>query len=200
MPQIAAVEPADAGTLLHGITKMIVPSIMQCSKGGFIVVIPGVGLKAATNMQEVMSFVEQHANSHFKESGVIANFPKVLSKAAVQSTEFFAEKAKRVDMVGASFLAIGILGALLYFASPTESTSGEHYNGRGKEHPYSISTYRKAEGPSLGRDSGSGPDPFPARASVLPEVYVREVRTTPYNGEGERTLSGGRVRQVRPSD
>src|SRR4249919_587248 len=182
VPQIEAVEPAGGGTLLHGITKMIVPSIMQCSKGGYIVVIPGVGLMAASSMNEVMAFVEQHANVHFRDGGIITEFPKVMQRAAGRFGSSFMRQAKRVDMVGGTVLVIGVLAAWLFFIAPAGDYPYDQRQHKTTTHSLYFSPVRETERPPLRSDSGGRESPRPGREGVLPEVYVREVRTTPYDG------------------
>lgn len=58
---------------------MVSPTIMKCGRGGYMVIIPGVGLMAATSMEEIMQFISDQTTKHFK---VPSEFPRIVGNAA----------------------------------------------------------------------------------------------------------------------
>ena len=53
--------------MLNSVSRMIVPSIMECNGGGFIVVI-GATMHGCTTLQEAFDFAAAHAEGHFQDS------------------------------------------------------------------------------------------------------------------------------------
>lgn len=61
---------------LHHLSKTIVPTIMYCNKGGFIIVIPGYGVSARSNFDDAMAFVGEYVHQECYGQG--RSLPKVV--------------------------------------------------------------------------------------------------------------------------
>jgi hypothetical protein len=113
-------QPNAGATSIVGVTKLIAPSIMQCGKGGYLAVIPGVGLMAATSMEEIMEFVQRQTMEHFADKAQRA-WPKVVERTteAIQSATKVVEPLTAIAMVG----AVAVIAMLLMRSAP-EPTLG----------------------------------------------------------------------------
>jgi len=176
-----------------GITKLIVPTIMQCNMGGYLVSIPGVGTFAASTIEEIMAFVEQRTLDHFKAKR--SEFPKVIRERAAKVRDdvggifdSIKDSAKRVDPVLISIVIVGALIGWILFGGFDEQ-AGQHTNST-----------EPAKGSSLSDNMRGSRDTREPRTLVLPEVYVRRVRTTPDDREAERLLQDSEVRGMLPSN
>jgi len=119
IPQLIAEEPNHGATLIRGVTKMVSPSIMQCSQGGFLAVIPGIGLMAASTMEEIMSFVEKHTMNHFEGPKPEGLMPRMMQGAA----DVLNGATKKVEpMTAATVIGAIAVVALLLFRSAPEPT------------------------------------------------------------------------------
>jgi hypothetical protein len=191
VPSIVAQQPADGNVVMAGMLRMIVPTIMQTSCGGYLTVIPGVGVLASTTVDEAMDFINRSAQKHFQGKG---EFPKVVAATWAKTKESIKGAAGRMDSVVLAMAAAGMLVGWTFLGGQ------DHDNKRPQVGTYNISATRPAQGSSLLRDSGGGEAPRPERPLVLPEVYVRTVRTTPYDGDAQYPLENGYLRPMRPHD
>jgi hypothetical protein len=177
-----------------GITKMIVPTIMQCNMGGYLVSMPGVGTFAASTIEEIMAFVEQRTLEHFKAKR--SEFPKVvrekLVKAKEDASDIFGrlgEGAKRVDVVMISIVLAGLLVGWAIFGGFDEPRA---------EQRKSFGNTEPTKGSSLPNYLGGSGYTHETRPAVLPEVHMRRVRTTPDDREAQRLLQDSEVRGMLP--
>lgn len=186
IPAIQAEQPQTEGVMLAGVAKMIVPTIMQCGQGGYLVTIPGVGLKATSSLEECMEFISVSATAHFTV-GRIRTFPKVVDnlKEAMQNA---AQGLRRTDPVAMLMVSFGILVGLMYW------TTGDNNGPRSLITGENLGSHQASYGPSIRRDSGGSGQAREPREKVLPEVYVRQVQTTPYDGRAQYTLQGWTLR------
>jgi len=173
-----------------GVTRLIVPTIMQCNQGGYLVVIPNLGTFAASTLEEIMQFVEQKTMDHFKTKP--SEFPRVvrerLSKVKEGVFDTIKENAKRIDAVMVAIIAAGLLIGWTIFGGFND-TERDRSLGAARSPP---------KGSSLSGDLGSSRQALEPRPAVLPEVHVRRVRTTPDDREAQRLLQDSEVRGMLP--
>lgn len=187
IPVLEPQPPADTALLFAGCKRAIVPTILQASQGGYITVIPGVGVYASTSMEEVMAFIEKSAMDHFKGQGVMSEFPKVLRKAK----DSLREATARVDGLAMGLIGAAMLAGFVMFGGTSVET---------RESPVRASAAWQAEGSPLLHDSGGRSHTRFSRPIVLPEIQLLKVRSTLNDGDAERPLQAGELRPMRSHD
>lgn len=182
VPNMEALDPASGDPLvLQGITRMIQPTILQAGEGGFITIIPGVGVHACSTMEEVMDFVQKHATTHF-QSAPNGGMPRILMKAFQNGRGKITDMARHMDFI---FLpALGLAALLGWVLVSGFMETKEIKNGR----------------PSLLSDRAGHFRPVEQRVEVLPEVHMLQVRPASYDGGAERSVQNGYLLPVRPLD
>lgn len=186
IPAIQAEQPQTEGVMLAGVAKMIVPTIMQCGQGGYLVTIPGVGLKATSSLEECMEFIAVSATQHFTV-GRVKTFPKAVDNLR-EAMSRVGETLRRTDPVAMLLVSFGVLIGMMYW------TTGDNNGPRSLITGERLGSDQASYGPSIRRDSGSSGASRLPREKVLPEVYVRQVRTTPIDGRAQYTLQGWNLR------
>ena len=176
----------DAQLSTGGIVKMIVPTIMQCGCGGFLVTIPGIGTFAASTMEEIMGFVEAKTMDHFKAKK--AEFPRILRDKVRDTGESLAEGMsslrKRVDMAVVMIVLGGLLMGWTLFG-------GLHNEGQERTTPA-----KAADGSPVRGDMRSSREAREGGPPLLPEIQLLKVRPTPDNRDAERLSQDGHLRPV----
>jgi hypothetical protein len=176
-----------------GITKMVVPTIMQCNMGGYLVSMPGIGTMAASTIEEIMAFVEQRTLEHFKAKK--SEFPKVIREKAqaVRENIFGSEtKEKRLDGVMIAIVLAGLLVGWTLFGGFHNDGQGSAYNEGQKRSSGAQETAR----PSLSGDRGSGETARKQGSAVLPEIHLLKVRPTSDDTGAKRSIQDGLLRPV----
>lgn len=172
-----------------GITRMIVPTIMQCSCGGFLVTVPGVGTYAASTLEEIMGFVEAKTMDHFKAKK--SEFPRVLRDKVRDTTDSLVDSVaglrKRVD----GSMAMIVLGGLLL-----GWTIFGGWNNEGQEKH--LGAAKAANGSSIRGDLRRSGDARESGAPLLPEIQLLKVRPAPNDGDAKRLSQDGLLRPVWP--
>lgn len=186
IPTIKAEQPQTEGVMLAGVAKMIVPTIMQCGQGGYLVTIPGVGLKATSSLEECMEFIAVSATQHFTV-GRVKTFPKVVDNLR-EAMAKVGDGLKKADPVAMLLISFGVLIGMMYW------TTGDNNGPRSLITGENLGSSQASYGPSVRRDSGGSGQTREPREKVLPEVYVRQVRTTPYDGRTQRPIQEWQLR------
>lgn len=169
-----------------GIVKTIVPTIMQCGCGGFLVTIPGIGTFAASTMEEIMGFVEAKTMDHFKAKK--AEFPRILRDKVRDTGESLAEGMsslrKRVD-VGIAMIVLGglLVGFTLF--------GGLHNEGQER-----TGSAKAANGSPIQDGVRSGKIARGEGPPLLPEIQLLKVRPTSNDGDAQRLSQDGLLRPV----
>jgi hypothetical protein len=178
----------DAQLSTGGIVKMIVPTIMQCGCGGFLVTIPGIGTFAASTMEEIMGFVEAKTMDHFKAKK--AEFPRILSGKIRDTGESLVDSVaglrKRVDGAMAMIVLGGLLVGWTLFG-------GLHNDGQERTIPTKLTA-----GSSLSGDLRSSKTARREGPPLLPEIQLLKVRPTSNDGDAQRLSQDGLLRPVWP--
>jgi hypothetical protein len=173
-----------------GITKMIVPTIMQCGCGGYLVTIPGIGTFAASTLEEIMGFVEVKTMDHFKVKAKKAEFPRILRDKVKDTTDSLVDGVaglrKRVDSVGLAMVVLG--GLLIGFTM----FGGLHNEGQER----TIGTAKAVNGSPVRGDLRSGKVAREEGLPLLPEVQLLKVRPTSNDGDTQRSAQDGHLRPV----
>jgi len=187
------------GATMKGVARMIQPTIMQCNQGGFITVIPGIGVYAASSMEEAVNFIAIQADSHFKSTNggksVFREFPRILAGAGGSITEGFTKAAKRVDAVIVATVAIGMLiGYLTIFGGSNNDKQATA--GRQEERPNYISPAGASQGPSLGSSYRAGDEARGSGKVVLPEIHLLRVRPTTNDRDSQPLPHAGFLRPL----
>jgi len=171
-----------------GIVKMIVPTIMQCGCGGFLVTIPGIGTFAASTMEEIMGFVEAKTMDHFKAKK--AEFPRILRDKVRDTGESLVDSVaglrKRVDMAVVMIVLGGLLMGFTLFGGlhnegQERTIPAKAANGSPIQDGVRSSKITRGEGPPL-----------------LPEIQLLKVRPTSNDGDAQRLSQDGLLRPVWP--
>jgi hypothetical protein len=198
MPNVAQAPPPPLQPTLEeqltqgGITKMIVPTIMQCSMGGYLVSIPGVGTAAASTIEEIMAFVEQRTLDHFKAKR--AEFPKVVREKLTQAKDSIFEKASNARDDKGLIVAVALAGMLIGF------TLFGGFHNDGQEGQKRSSGAPEAARPSLSSHRSSGEDTRKQGTVVLPEIHLLKVRPTSDDRPAKRSIQDGLLRPVPDSN
>jgi len=96
--------------LIVGVTAVVTPTIMQCGQGGFIVVMPNVGIRAVSSFEEALDVVSQYSRETFR--GPEVDSPRVLRKVWEQAKTRVKERAEEVTStdVAKGMVAVGFMG------------------------------------------------------------------------------------------
>ena len=97
--------------LVVGVTAVISPTIMQCGQGGFIVVLPKVGIRACSTFEEALEVVAQYSRDIFQAP---VDGPRVLKKVWDQARTSIRNRADTVEAtdVAKGMVAVGFLGVV----------------------------------------------------------------------------------------
>lgn len=173
--------------MMAGVQKMVVPTIIQASCGGFITIIDGVGVYASTTLQEAFDFAAVHAEKKFGAKATVNmnDLPKFMQPGVW-------ERAKRSMGVGVlASLAIG----LAFWGS-----SGRGANERPADeysHP-AARAWRNATNPDVYQGMPRDERPLQEWSFGVPEVDVRKVQTESYGERSQSSISVHAPRRVRP--
>jgi len=98
--------------LVVGVTAVVTPTIMQCGQGGFIVVMPNVGIRAVSSFEEALEVVSEYSRETFR--GPEVDSPRVLRKVWEQAKTRAKERAEAVTStdVAKGMVAIGFMGVV----------------------------------------------------------------------------------------
>jgi len=174
-----------------GITKMVVPTIMQCNMGGYLVSMPGIGTMAASTIEEIMAFVEQRTLEHFKAKRV--EFPKVVREKLTQAKDSIFERASSARDDKGLIIAVALAGMLIGFTL----FGGFHNDGQDQQRTSGTEQTKRS---SIQSDSGGSKDTRTARPIVLPEIQLLKVRPAVDNGDTKRSVQDGLLRPVPDSN
>ena len=112
-PQIEITEQKkrEMQDLIVGVTAVITPTIMQCGQGGYIVVLPKVGIRAVSTFEEALEVVGEYSREAFHSP---IEGPRVLRKVWDQAKTRIRERAETVgtEEVAKGMVGVGFLGVV----------------------------------------------------------------------------------------
>src|SRR5262245_44904781 len=171
--------------MIGSVTRMIVPSIMECNGGGFIVVI-GTTMHGCSTLQEAFEFSARHAETHFDQ--VVGDLPRILRPG-------LWERARSAMLGTTTVIAfITVISASMWSkyhekepipaAVKVVRTTAEHtqrLDPAEGQRPWSVETEGyPLEGPDS-QDGGTGEGGPPS----VPQMDLRKVQAASNGGEAE---------------
>lgn len=166
--------------MFQSINRMLVPTIIEPSGGGFIVLVNGK-MHACTTLQEAFDYAAAHAEELFSQK---IQAPPWNNLPPIHDEEGWLSRAKRmVTGTASAWLLLGAGIAVGFVLSISEQggnldqrNTSDHAIYRGEKEP---------QGYTMGRLDGADGASGPARQHSVSEVDVRRVRTESYVKPGE---------------
>lgn len=104
-----------ADDLGSGVKKVVAPTLMQCDAGGFIVIVPGMGTRAVSTLEEALAFMGE---AFRQPETTLPKFMQHEEEQEAPAREPYSYKAVSSILLAIGIAALALIGTLSAKAAP----------------------------------------------------------------------------------